>query len=71
MSTLDPSIVDYICKKLQEGASEAAIMEEATDATDPFFASINGDMSIAVEYLERARAIQQRRTNLRRSRDIR
>ena len=56
MSGFDHAIVDYICKKLRAGVSDAAIMEEVTDATDPLFISIRGDLGIAADYLTHAKA---------------
>ena len=55
MSTFEPAIVDYICKKLQEGLNDAAILEEVTDSTDPLFTTICGDLGIATDYLVHAR----------------
>ena len=56
MSGFDRVIVDYICKKLREGASDATIIEEATDSTDPLFTPICGDVGIAADYLAHAKA---------------
>jgi hypothetical protein len=56
MSGFDDAIVQYICKKLREGVSDAEIMEEVTDSTDPLFISISGDVSLATEYLIYAKA---------------
>jgi hypothetical protein len=51
MSGFDGAIIDYIGKKLQEGVSDAAIMEEVTDSTDPLFIPIGGDLGVAIDYL--------------------
>ena len=56
MSEFDHTIVDYISKKLRAGVSDAAIMEEVTDSTDPLFISIRGDVGIAADYLPQAKA---------------
>ena len=47
MPGFDQVIIDYICKKLQEGVTGDAIMEEITDSNDPLFTAISGDMSVA------------------------
>ena len=56
MQEFDRVIVDYIRKKLREGASDAAIIEEVTDSTDPLFASLCGDLGLAADYLTHAKA---------------
>ena len=59
MSRFDQAIVEYICRKLREGVSDAAIMEEMTDSTDPLFISISGDVGLAADYLTHAKAKQR------------
>ena len=51
----DRAILDYICKKLREGASATEIIEEVTDSTDPLFMPICGDVGIAADYLAHAK----------------
>ena len=55
MSEFDQVILDYIRKKLREGVSDAAVIEELTDSTDPLFMSIRGDVGIAADYLAHAK----------------
>lgn len=55
MSEFDQVILDYIRKKLREGVSDAAVIEELTDSTDPLFMPICGEVSIAADYLVHAK----------------
>ena len=56
-SGFDRAILDYICKKLREGASTTEIIEEVTDSTDPLFLPICGDVGIAADYLSHAKTL--------------
>ena len=55
MAVFERAIVDYICKKLRQGASDAEIIEEVTDSTDPLFIPICGDVGTAADYLSHAK----------------
>jgi len=56
-SGFDQEIVNYICKRLREGAEDSAIRKELMDTSNPNFIKINGDLGVAISYLEYAKKV--------------
>ena len=56
-SGFDPEIINYICKRLKEGADDAAIRKELMNTSDPRFIKINGNLGVAISYIEYAKKV--------------
>lgn len=56
-SRFDPEIINYICKRLREGADDSAIRKELMNTSDPRFIKISGDLGVAISYIEYAKKV--------------
>lgn len=55
-----PKMVDYICKRLREGAADSTITEELMRSDDPLFAPIDSDYAVAISYIAYAKKVCQK-----------
>jgi hypothetical protein len=56
-SGFDQKIVDYICKRLRERADGPTITKELMRTDNPLFLPINGDIGVAISYIEYAKKV--------------
>jgi len=53
-----PTIVDYICTRLREGAADSTITQEVMRTDEPLFIPINNDLGVAISYLAYAKKVR-------------